>query len=128
METPRSILAGGVSNTKPRGHFLADRHRRRQPWALNAEQAHQSPHAVINHEIAWRFARPMQLRSDAGVVGLKRAFGEAGPEAAHGCVEARRTRRIDSIILVVNKLQVRTKAGDASEIAPIVRAQCAGNW
>jgi len=40
------------------------------------------PFGPVEAEVRLRFARPMQLGTDAGIVGTERAVGQAGPEAA----------------------------------------------
>ena len=72
-------------------------------------------------------AGSMQLRSNAGVVGLKRAIGQRGPKAAHGFIKTRRARGLDGVILVVDELQIWTETGNAPEVAAIMGAERAGD-
>src|SRR5690606_41613034 len=65
--------------------------------------------------------------ADAGIIGLERPVGQGGPEPAHGRIEALGARRLDAVILGVDELEVRPEAGDAAEVAPIVRAERAWN-
>jgi hypothetical protein len=87
-----------------------DRRARGQPGRLDPEQVHQPGDAVrlgaLQHEVARRLARPLQLRAHAAVRRRQRAVGERRPVAPDRGVEERAARRVDGVVDRVGRADV----------------------
>src|SRR4029077_10570443 len=80
---------------------------------------------TIDHEIGRRFARPCQLRPDAGIIWLQRIVRQSRPVATNTVVERLRPLRIDVVVLLFDPLDVRSKSHAAGKIERHVSAETA---
>src|SRR4051812_47684302 len=89
----KSILAQFLA------HGPREREARREARRLDAEEMHESRHAVLRRPLDLEIGRgilgPCGLRTNAGIAGRERVVGQAGPVAANRRIEALGATRVD---------------------------------
>jgi hypothetical protein len=71
---------------------------------------------ALDEEIARRLARRLQLRADAGITGLKGAFGQVRPIAADRSLEQGGAAGIDRVVDALHPFDVGTEARPPRQI------------
>src|SRR5512132_2423376 len=111
---------------KPLRDVLRDGERRGQAGRFDAEEVDEAGHAVrlgsLDHEVARRLVRRLDLRADTRVIRVQGVVGQVGPVAADRGIEQLGAAGVDIVVDLFHPLRVGSEPAASRQVARIVQA------